>query len=63
MTLLKTLMFHGGILPGEFGEEVATLVDGVTKLTKLELADIDEAITENEKTSRKFSQAFAGCRR
>ncbi|MEM6602781.1 MAG: bifunctional (p)ppGpp synthetase/guanosine-3',5'-bis(diphosphate) 3'-pyrophosphohydrolase [Pseudomonadota bacterium] len=43
-----------GDIAREFGEEVANLVDGVTKLTKLELADIDEDITENEKQAENF---------
>jgi len=38
----------------EFGSEVALLVDGVTKLTKLELADIDEKISENAKQAENF---------
>ncbi len=38
----------------EFGEETAALVDGVTKLTKLELAEIKENLSENEKQAENF---------
>ena len=38
----------------EFGNEVATLVNGVTKLTKLELSDIDDKISESEKQAENF---------
>lgn len=38
----------------EFGEEVANLVDGVTKLTKLELSNMNSAVTEDIKQAENF---------
>lgn len=38
----------------EFGDTIATLVDGVTKLTKLELEAVGSEITESEKQAENF---------
>ncbi len=43
-----------GDIAREFGDTVATLVDGVTKLTKLELEAVGEAVTESEKQAENF---------
>jgi GTP pyrophosphokinase len=43
-----------GDIAREFGDTVATLVDGVTKLTKLELEAVGSIITESEKQAENF---------
>lgn len=43
-----------GDIAREFGDTVATLVDGVTKLTKLELESVGREVTESEKQAENF---------
>ena len=43
-----------GDIAREFGDTVATLVDGVTKLTKLELEAVGSIVTESEKQAENF---------
>lgn len=43
-----------GDIAREFGDTVATLVDGVTKLTKLELEAVGREVTESEKQAENF---------
>ena len=43
----RTLPLHWDDLKAAFGEEVALLVDGVTKLTKIQFSNIEELQAEN----------------